>query len=131
MLTLTRLAARRPVAVSVVAIALVILGIAAWSELPLDLLPDLESPTVVISIRSGDRPPTEMERLYGERIEQTLFAVRGIRAVTQVARSGRIVATVVFKWGTNMDFALVEVCVTTGLEASFGCLNPSFKCSPG
>jgi len=108
-LALARLAAARPVAVSVVAAALVILGWTSWSNLPLDLLPDLQTPTIVVSIRSGDRPPAEMERLYGEQVEQRLFAVRGIREISQVARTGRLIATVTFDWDTEMDFALVEV----------------------
>jgi len=106
---LARMATRRPVAVCVVAVAMVILGWTAWRQLPLDLLPDIQSPTIVVSIRSGDRPPTEMERIYGEQIEQRLFAVRGIRAVHQIARSGRLIATVGFDWDADMDFALVEV----------------------
>lgn len=106
---LARLAVNRPVAVSVVAAALVVLGWTAWGNLPLDLLPDLQSPTVVISVRSGDRPPAEMERIYGEIVEQRLFAVSGIREIEQVARTGRIIATVGFQWETDMDFALVEV----------------------
>jgi HAE1 family hydrophobic/amphiphilic exporter-1 len=106
---LARLATRRPVAVSVVAAALVILGWTSWRNLPLDLLPDLQSPTVVVSIRSGDRPPAEMERIYGEQLEQRLFAVSGIREIHQVARTGRVIGTVGFQWDTEMDFALVEV----------------------
>ena len=106
---LARLATRRPVAVTVLAAALVILGWTAWSDLPLDLLPDLQSPTIVVSVRAGDRPPTEMERLYGEQIEQRLFAVTGIAEVSQVARTGRIIATVGFAWDADIDFALVEV----------------------
>lgn len=109
MQALARLAARRPVAVCVVAAAMVILGWTAWRSLPLDLLPDLQSPTIVVSVRSGDRPPTEMERIYGEQVEQRLFAVSGIREISQVARTGRIIATVVFEWDTDMDFALVDV----------------------
>jgi HAE1 family hydrophobic/amphiphilic exporter-1 len=109
MQALARLATRRPVAVCVVAAALVILGWTAWGNLPLDLLPDIQSPTVVVSIRSGDRPPAEMERIYGELVEQRLFTVSGIRDINQVARTGRIIATVGFDWDADMDFALVEV----------------------
>ncbi len=106
---LTRLAVRRPVAVVVVALAVVLMGFLAWRRLPIDLLPDLESPTVLVSVRSGDRPPVEMERLFGELVEQRLFAVSGIRSVEQVARTGRLVARVVFEWGSNMDLGVVEV----------------------
>lgn len=109
MLALARLAIRRPVAVTVLAATVALLGFAAWDDLPVDLLPDIESPTVVVSLRSGSRPPVEMEWLYGEQIEQRLFAVRGIRDVTQVARTGRLVATVTFGWDADMDLALVDV----------------------
>jgi len=106
---LTRLAVRRPVAVSVVAAALLILGYTSWNDLPLDLLPDIQSATIVVSVRSGDRPPSEMERLYGEQVEQRMFAVSGIKRIDQVARTGRIIGTVIFDWDVDMDHALVEV----------------------
>ena len=106
---LTRLAVRRPVAVVVVALAVVLIGQVAWRQLPIDLLPDLQSPTVLVSVQSGDRPPLEMERLFGEQVEQRLFTVSGIRAVEQVARAGRLITRVTFEWGSNMDLAVVEV----------------------
>ncbi|MDH3592752.1 MAG: efflux RND transporter permease subunit, partial [Planctomycetota bacterium] len=106
---LTRLATRRPVAASVLAAAVVVLGWIAWGDLPLDLLPDIQSPTIVVSLRSGDRPPTEIERVYGEAVERQLFAVRGIRDLSQVARTGRLVSTVTFQWDADMDLALVDV----------------------
>lgn len=111
---LARLATRRPVAVTVLAVAVALLGWIAWGRLSLDLLPDVRSPTVVVSVRSGDRPPVEMERLYGERIEQRLFTVRGIREVSQVARTGRLIAGVVFDWDADMDLALVDVQKAVG-----------------
>lgn len=106
---LARLATRRPVAITVLAAALVLIGWVSWRQLPQDLLPNIESPTVVVSVRSQDRPPAEMERVYGEAIEQLLFAVRGIREVKQTARTGRIIATVIFDWKIDIDIAQVEV----------------------
>jgi HAE1 family hydrophobic/amphiphilic exporter-1 len=109
MYILARYATRRPVAVTVLAAAIVMLGWISWKDLPLDLLPDIQSPTVLVAIRSGDRPPTEMERLYGEQVEQRLFTVRGIRAINQVARSGNLIVRVTFDWNSDMDLALVDV----------------------
>jgi HAE1 family hydrophobic/amphiphilic exporter-1 len=106
---LARLATRRPVAVTVLAAVVVVLGFVSWRGLPLDLLPDLQSPTVLISVSSGERPAVEMERIYGERIEQLLFTVQGLRAITQIARSGELISRVTFDWDTDIDFALVEV----------------------
>ena len=109
------LAVRRPIAVSVVALAVALVGWLSWERLPVDLLPDVETPTVVVSVSSGDRPPAEMERLYGERVEQLLFTVRGIRNVEQVARTGRLVATVVFDWESDIDLGLIDVQKAVGL----------------
>lgn len=107
--TLAGLATRRPVAICVVAVAIALVGSLALQQLPIDLLPDLQSPTIVVSVSAGDRPPVEMERLYGERVEQQLFTVRGIKAIEQVARSGRLIATVFFEWDADLDIALIDV----------------------
>ena len=109
MYILARYATRRPVAVTVVAAAIIMMGWIAWKDLPLDLLPDIQSPTILVSVKSGDRPPTEMERLYGKQVEWLLFAVNGIRSINQVARSGNLIARVSFDWHSNMDLALVDV----------------------
>jgi len=109
MYALARLATKRPVAITVLAAAVVVLGWIAWQNLPLDLFPDIQSPTILVAVRSGDRPPTEMERLYGEQVEQRLFTVRGIRAIDQVARTGSLITRVTFDWSADMDLALVDV----------------------
>ncbi|MCD4749387.1 MAG: efflux RND transporter permease subunit [Thermoanaerobaculales bacterium] len=116
--SLARFAARRPVAVTVLAVAVVLLGQVAWRRLPIDLLPDVQSPTVLVAVQSGDRPPLEMERLYGEQVEQRLFTVGGIRAIEEVARTGRLVTRVTFDWGVNMDLAVVEVQKALGSVAA-------------
>jgi len=106
---IARIAARRPVAVTVFAAAIVVLGWVSWRGLPLDLLPDVESPTILVSVAAGERPAVEMERLYGERIEQLLFTVRGLRAIDQIARSGELITRVTFDWDADIDLALVDV----------------------
>ena len=112
--SIAALAAQRPVAISVLAVAVAMVGWLSWQQLPVDLLPDLKSPTIAVSIRAGDRPPTEMERLYGEQLEQRLFTVQGIREISQVARSGKLIATVVFDWDADLEIALVEVQKAVG-----------------
>ncbi|HLB31553.1 MAG TPA: efflux RND transporter permease subunit, partial [Gammaproteobacteria bacterium] len=106
---LAGIAARRPVAITVFAVVVVVLGCISWRGLPLDLFPDIQSPTVLVSVGSGERPAVEMEQLYGERIEQLLFTVRGLRTVDQIARSGQLITRVTFDWNADIDLGLVEV----------------------
>ncbi|MEJ2420088.1 MAG: efflux RND transporter permease subunit, partial [Exilibacterium sp.] len=109
MKSLVLLAVKRPVAITVAAMMIIILGIISWRNLSVDLFPDLQSPTILISLSSGDRPALEMERIYGERMEQLLFTVRGQNGVEQVARTGHLITRITFNWGTDTDLALVEV----------------------
>ena len=112
--TLAGLATRRPVSISVIALAIALIGYLSWERRPIDLLPDLQSPTIVVSVRAGDRPPLEIERLFGERLEQQLFTVRGIREIEQVSRTGRLVATVLFDWDADIDIGLIDVQKAVG-----------------
>lgn len=121
--TLAGLATRRPIAVCVLAVSVGLVGVLAFNRLPINLLPDLQSPTVTVSVRSGDRPPQEMERLYGEFLEQQLYGVRGVIDVEQVARTGRLIATVHFGWDTNIDTGLIDVQKAVGALES----NPQIE----
>lgn len=102
-------AVRRPIAVCATAVAVALVGIFSLSELPIDLLPDIKSPSVVVAVNAGDRPPEEMQRLYGERLENMVLSVSGVRSVEQVARTGRLVATVHLDWETDLDNAVIDI----------------------
>ncbi len=102
-------AVRRPIAVCATAVAVALVGIFSLSELPIDLLPDIKTPSVVVALNAGDRPPEEMQRLYGERLENLVLSVSGVRSVEQVARVGRLVATVHLDWDSDLDNAVIDI----------------------
>ena len=52
--SLARLAVARPVAITVMAVAVALVGYLGFTQLAVDLLPDLQSPTIAISVSSGD-----------------------------------------------------------------------------
>ena len=107
--TFAGVAVRRPIAVCVTAAAVALVGGLSLNELPIDLLPDIKNPSVVIAVNAGDRPPEEMQRLYGERLENQVLSVQGVRNVEQVARTGRLVATVHLDWDSDLDNAVIDI----------------------
>ena len=109
MRALSRAVCDRPVAVGVLAAAAALAGWIGWQRLPIELLPDLQSPTIVVVLRSAGRQPAEMQRQFGEQIEQRMLGIRSIRELTQSARAGRLVATVRFDWRADMDRARLDV----------------------
>jgi len=100
---------RRPVAVAMLFLAVVLLGIIAFVRLPIDLLPDVSYPRLVVYTSYPDVAPAEVERLITERIEAQSAAVPGVERVTSVSREGVSLVTLRFAWGTDMDFAMLNV----------------------
>jgi HAE1 family hydrophobic/amphiphilic exporter-1 len=90
-------------------LAVILLGLISYMRLPIDLLPDVSYPRLVVYTSYPDVAPAEVERLITERIEAEAAAVPGVERVTSVSREGVSLVTLRFAWGTDMDFAMLNV----------------------
>ena len=90
-------------------LAVILLGIISYVRLPIDLLPDVSYPRLVVYTSYPDVAPAEVERLVTERVEAQSAAVPGVERVTSVSREGVSLVTLRFAWGTDMDFAMLNV----------------------
>lgn len=102
-------AIERPVAVTMLFAAIIFLGLISFQRLPIDLLPEIAYPKLVIYTNYPDVAPAEVERLITEKIEQYVGAVPGVERVESVSREGTSLVTLRFAWGTDMDFAALNV----------------------
>ena len=107
-MSLPRFATKRPVAIAMLFLAIVLLGAISLSRLPIDLLLDISYPRLVVYTSYPDVAPAEVERLVTERIEADAAAVPGVEQITSVSRKGVSLVTLRFAWGTDMDFALLN-----------------------
>ncbi|MEX2471627.1 MAG: efflux RND transporter permease subunit [Gemmatimonadota bacterium] len=99
----------RPVAVTMAFVAVMVFGFVSYSRLQMDLLPDLSFPTISIETEYGGVGPREMETLVSQPIEEAVAVVQGVRQVTSRSRPGRSDITLQFRWGTDMDFAALDL----------------------
>ena len=99
---------RRPVAVAMLFLAIVLLGGISFVRLPIDLLPDIGYPRLVVYTSYPDVAPEQVEREITERIESRVAAVPGVERVSSVSRDGLSLVTIRFAWGTDMDFAMLN-----------------------
>ncbi len=106
-MSLPRGSTRRPVAVAMLFLAIVLLGGISFSRLPIDLLPDVSYPRLVVYTSYPDVAPAEVERLVTELVEAQGAGVPGVEKVTSVSREGVSLVTLRFAWGTDMDFAML------------------------
>ncbi|HEV2148994.1 MAG TPA: efflux RND transporter permease subunit [Longimicrobiaceae bacterium] len=108
-MSLPKLAITRPVAVAMFFLGVVFLGVLSFVRLPIDLLPDVAYPRLVVYTTNPGVAPAEVERFLTEPIEQAVSTVPGVQKVESVSREGSSLVTVRFAWGTDMDFAALGV----------------------
>ncbi|MEX2282744.1 MAG: efflux RND transporter permease subunit [Gemmatimonadota bacterium] len=108
-MSLPRLSINRRVGVAMFYVAVVVLGVLSFRRLPIDLLPDIAYPKLVIYKTYPDVAPIEVERFVTERIEQSVARVPGVERVESITREGISLTVLNFAWGTDMDFAALNV----------------------
>ncbi|MDA0748452.1 MAG: efflux RND transporter permease subunit, partial [bacterium] len=108
-MTLPEFSIKYPVTIAMVTLAVVLLGWISVDRLGVDLLPDMRTPVITVDVRAPGLTPREMEERYARRLEGEISAVRQVRRVHSVSRSGQAVVVAEFDWDADMDFALLDV----------------------
>ncbi len=100
---------KRPVTVTMVALAAVLFGFVALSRLSLNLLPEISYPTLTVRTEYADSAPAEVEKLITESLEEAVSVVQGLRNLRSESRPGVSEITLEFAWNTNMDYSALDV----------------------
>jgi len=108
-MTLAEFAIRRRVTIAMATLAVTLFGFVSLTRLKVNLLPDLSYPTLTIRTELPGVAPLEVENLISRPIEEAAGIVRNVRSVRSVSRSGQSDVVLEFSWGTDMDFAGIEV----------------------
>jgi HAE1 family hydrophobic/amphiphilic exporter-1 len=100
---------RRPVFAAMVALMVVVLGAVSLDRLRIDLLPDVELPTVTVTTEYEGASPEVVERLVTQIMEEIVATVPGVEEITSESSEGRSDVRVRFAWGTDLDAAAIEL----------------------
>ncbi len=108
-MSLPSFAVRRPVATSMVFLALTTLGIFAYLRLQVDVFPELDFPSISVVATYPGAGPEEMETLMTRPIERAVAQVEGIDRLESFSSEGRARVALRFDWGVPLESALNDV----------------------
>ncbi|TDX52671.1 efflux RND transporter permease subunit [Orenia marismortui] len=99
----------RPVTISMIVLAVLLIGIVSLTRLPIDLLPELDLPYAVVSVNYDGAGPEEIENLITKPVEESIATVDNVKNLISISDPGSSLVIVEFDWGTNLDFATLDM----------------------
>lgn len=106
---LPELSVKRPVTTLMAFLLIVVLGLVSTGRLNMDLLPKMNFPVAAVITTYSGAGPQEVENLITRPIEETLGTVANVTNLTSSSAAEQSIVIAEFNWGTDMDFALLDV----------------------
>ncbi|MCQ1853759.1 efflux RND transporter permease subunit [Neorhizobium galegae] len=100
---------RRPVGTTLLAIGLMILGIAAYHFLPVSNLPSVDLPTIRVTASRPGADPSSMAASVAAPLERHLGAIAGVTELTSSSALGSTNITIQFDIARTIDGAAQDV----------------------
>lgn len=108
-MSLTLASIRRPVLISMLVLALVILGLRSREAMPKESIPDINLPYVAVFVTYPGAGPQEVETLVTQVIEDAVAGVNNVRHITSQSRENLALIGIEFEMGTDLDATAADV----------------------
>src|SRR5688500_4706581 len=106
---LAEICIRRPVFAAMLILSLVVVGSAAYFNLGVDRLPEVDLPTVAVRTTLRGASPEETETQVSEIIEEAVNTVEGIEELRSISGTGSSIVIAQFNLSRDVDVAAQDV----------------------
>ncbi|MBM4333470.1 MAG: efflux RND transporter permease subunit [Deltaproteobacteria bacterium] len=106
---------KRAVTTVMIFLAMIILGLVSFAGLGIDLMPEIEIPTIGVVTKYEGAGPQEVESRITKLLEAQLSTVPNLDKLESISQDDLSVITLRFDWGTNLDAASNDVRDKIGL----------------
>lgn len=115
---MTSLSLKNPIAVLMLAIAVVVFSLVVTPRMAVDTFPELAPPVLVVGTLAPGLGPKDVEKTLTWRIEKYVSATPGVDHVESVSRNNLSIVWVWMKWGTDLNAAQTLVQQQTAFAMS-------------
>jgi len=107
-MTLAELSLKRPVTAIMLFVSMTVIGLIAAFRLPLESMPDIQFPFMVVDLPYQGSTPSEVERTVTRPVEEALSTLTGIQRMDSLTRADGVQIQMQFKWGQDTAVKAVE-----------------------
>ena len=106
---MVRFLIRRPIAVTMSFIAILVLGIVAMNFIPISLMPNIDIPEITMQVSIPNTAARELENTVVKPLRRQLMQLAHLADITSEARNENGLIHLTFEYGTDIDYAFIEV----------------------
>lgn len=100
---------KRPTTVTMIFLAITVLGLIAMMTLKMDLMPNVDIPIVVVMAEYRGVGPREIESMVTKTLESAVSQVPDIKNVYSISKEGHSIVIAEFEWGVGVDQAASDI----------------------
>jgi HAE1 family hydrophobic/amphiphilic exporter-1 len=119
---------RRPIGTTLLALALVLVGIAVYPLLPVAPLPQVDFPTIQVAANLPGASPETMASNVAQPLERQFSLIPGLNQMTSQSGIGQTQITLQFDLARNIDAAALDV--QSAIQAATGQLPANLPSPP-
>ncbi len=124
---MVKAALKRPITIIILFVGLLLFSIMALRSIPIDIFPQLNSPTIYVIQQYGGMNAKQMEGFFSTKMQDQFLYVNGVKNIESKNIQGLTLIKISFYEGTDMAEASAEVAIQVNRCMSFfppGALPP-------
>ena len=119
---------RRPIATSLLMIAVLLLGVLGYRELPVSALPEIEAPSLVVTTQYPGASASTMASLITTPLERNLGQISGLTMMSSDSSAG--LSTIILEFGMDRDIDVAAQDVQAAINQARGTLPSNLPYPP-
>ena len=119
---------RRPIATALLMVAVLLLGVLGYRELPVSALPEIEAPSLVVTTQYPGASASTMASLVTTPLERNLGQISGLDMMTSDSSAG--LSTIVLQFNMDRDIDIAAQDVQAAINQARGTLPSTLPYPP-